>query len=99
MVHCNCSQRHSLAFTCRIAGKALVECSTTVAAANNTSAADLGYADVAAAAFGPVGKAFVSNTVYAELFGVCRYADIFHVDIPLLDLSVHHTTPLVFLLK
>lgn len=52
-------------------GKALVECSATVAKINKTSAADVGYSDIAEAAFGSAGKAFVSTTVYAELFGVC----------------------------
>jgi len=58
-------------------GQALVECSTTVAAARqqqgdqNVSAADIGYEQVAKAAFGSWGKACVSATIYAELFGIC----------------------------
>lgn len=59
-----------------------MECSTTVAAARqqqgdqNVSAADIGYEQVAKAAFGSWGKACVSATIYAELFGICRcYSD------------------------
>lgn len=75
-LHC-CCPLHRCVAPCA-AGNALVECSSTVSKLRpksegpSGSAGDLGYEDVAEAAFGSWGKACVSATIYAELFGICR---------------------------
>ena len=53
------------------AGKALGECIATVASSSGAPSHEVGYEDVAEAAFGSAGKAFISTCMYTELYGIC----------------------------
>ena len=53
------------------AGKALGECIQMVAERRGVPEAEVGYEDVARAAFGRAGQVAVSVSMYTELYGIC----------------------------
>ena len=56
---------------CPNAGKALGECIQLVAERQGVPETEVGYEDVARAAFGRAGQVAVSVSMYTELYGIC----------------------------
>ena len=65
-------------------GKALGECIASVAKSSGVPSHEVGYEDVAMAAFGSAGKTFISTCMYTELYGICAVLFI---------IMVRHTSP------
>jgi vesicular inhibitory amino acid transporter len=64
--------------------KAVVECIETVCKREGRDLHDVGYEDVAEAAYGKAGRAIVSTTIYIELYGICALLFIIMGD------NLHH---------
>lgn len=62
---------YALGYVSCYTGKALGDCIATVAKSSGVSCQSIGYEDVAEAAFGSSGKAFLSACMYTELYGIC----------------------------
>ena len=73
-------------------GKALGECIQLVAEARGVPEAEVGYEDVALAAFGRAGQVAVSVSMYTELYGICAVLFIVMVRTPRLMCPIHAQT-------